>query len=219
MSRILFICIVLLVTLSAFGQQDVKSFIPDEYDTLYGGVARGDLNKDGIKNIVMVLGPKWEQQEDRRNKNEDSSLPQRKLIILFGDKNGYKQVGTAYQAILCKDCGGVFGDPFAGIDITNGLLIIYHYGGSSWRWSYTHKFRYQQNDFYLIGKTYHSFWIVQECEKLKEFAGTRFKDENFVTGAYEEKKISEEGCKLLVNKKGKQDIKPLISISKFEIAN
>ena len=219
MIRILLICTALQLTLSLFGQKDIKSFIPSEYDTLYSGVARGDLNKDGIEDIVMVLGPKWEKQEDRGNKNEDSSLPQRKLIILFGDKNGYRRAGIADNAILCKDCGGVFGDPFAGIDITNGLLNIYHYGGSSWRWSYTHKFRYQQNDFYLIGKTYQSIWIVKECEKLKAFAGTHFKDENFVTGAYEEKKISAEDCKLLVNKKGKQDVKPLISISKFEIAN
>src|SRR4030095_14481247 len=208
------------IVLFSFGQKDHRSFIPAGYDTLYEGVARGDLNKDGIEDIAMVLGGKWENQENWMEKEaEDSTLPKRKLLILFGGKDGYKKAGTGDKVILCKECGGVFGDPFAGIEIKNGLLTIYHYGGSSWRWSYTHKFRYQQNDFYLIGKTYESYLCVEECEKLNSFAGTHFKDENLVTGAYEEKKISDEGCKVLVDKKGKQDVKPLISLSKFEIDN
>jgi hypothetical protein len=127
-------------------------------------------------------------------------------------------IARSDSAIMCKSCGGIFGEPFAGIAITNGILIVEHYGGSSWRWAYTHKFRYQQNDLYLIGTTTLSYWNVKMCEKLDEFAGTEFKDINLVTGAYEEKKVSEE-CKLLINKRGKQKIEPLKKLSAFNIDN
>ena len=32
-----------------------RDFIPKGYDTLYDGVARGDLNKDGKEDIAIVL--------------------------------------------------------------------------------------------------------------------------------------------------------------------
>lgn len=45
------------------------------------------------------------------------------------------------------------GDPYAGIEMNNGILIIYEEGGSSWKWSRTDKYRYQDGEFYLIGYT------------------------------------------------------------------
>ena len=122
------------------------------------------------------------------------------------------------KAILCKDCGGIFGDPFAGIEINKNVLSINHYGGSNWRWGYTHRFRYQENDFFLIGQTSNSYWSVENCDKLNDFAGTKYEDINFITGQYEKKEISED-CKLLENKKGKRKIEQLISLSNFEIDN
>ena len=45
------------------------------------------------------------------------------------------------------------GDPFEGIEIKNGILIINHWGGSSWKWSLSDKYRFQNNQFQLIGHT------------------------------------------------------------------
>jgi hypothetical protein len=193
----------------------ITDFIPAEYDTLV--TASGDLNKDKSSDYAIVLKSKKEETFDP-SINDSDSLPSRLLIILFKSDKGYRLAGKTDKLIMCSQCGGIFGDPFEGIEIVNGILTVNHYGGSAWRWSYTHKFRYQQNDFYLIGQTNHSYWNVKNCDKLGDFAGTEYKDVNFVTGGYEEKKISED-CKLVKNKKGKQKIQPLIKLSAFTIDN
>ena len=217
MRQILILLLLSSVYLSSLSQ-DFRSFIPNDYDTLDDGVARGDLNKDGIEDIVIVVGPKWEQDENWSEKASDSNVAPRLLMILFGTDSGYVQIAKNDKAILCKDCGGIFGDPFAGIEINKNVLSINHYGGSNWRWGYTHKFRFQDKDFFLIGQIKYSFLAVENCEKLNDFAGTKYEDINFVTGQYEMKEISED-CKLLENKKGKRKIEQLISLSNFEIDN
>ena len=149
---------------------------------------------------------------------DTDSIPPRLLVILFGTEKGYFQSERSPSALLCKYCGGVFGDPFAGITIANNVLSIFHYGGSAWRWSIIDKFRFQNNGWFLIGETKNSYWDVKMCDKLDDFAGTEYEDINYVTGQYERKKISED-CKLLENKKGKRAIQPLTALFKFKIDN
>jgi hypothetical protein len=194
--------------------KSIVAFIPKDYDTLE--VVKGDLNKDNIADVAMVLKSKEEDKDDA-NKSGDE-LPPRLLLVLLKQADGYKLAAKSDSAILCGDCGGVFGDPFAGITIVKGVLIVDHFGGSAWRWGTTHRFRYQQNDFYLIGKTSHSFWNVKFCDKLNDFAGTSVEDINLLTGSYVEKEISEE-CVLKKNKKGKKKVEPLIKLSSFSIDN
>ena len=193
------------------------AFIPKGYDTLE--TARGDLNKDGKADIVLALQSDAErdysfEMETAQNPDE---LPARILLVLLKQDKGYRLVAKSDEALLCKHCGGLYGDPFAGISIDKGILIVEHYGGSAWRWGYTHKFRWQKNGMYLIGQTSLSYWNVSLCEKLDEFAGTEYMDINFVTGQYEQKKVSAEGCKMLINKKGKKAVKPLKKLSQFSI--
>jgi hypothetical protein len=229
--RTILVIITMLMAVSITAQQTVLSkipktgktieaFIPADYDTI--ATATGDLNKDKLDDHVLVLKSKAEDAEPKPpvEGSEPEAVPgARILIVLFKNASGYSLAAKSDSAILCKDCGGVFGDPFESIVIEKGVLSIHHYGGSAWRWSYTHKFRWQQNDLFLIGRTSYSFWNVSHCEKLDDFAGTDYKDENLITGDYEHKKISEEGCKLLVNKKGKQKVKPLQKLSAFNIEN
>lgn len=188
----------------------INTFIPEGYDTLE--VARGDLDKDGVQDIAMVLRDKREELDGQ------TELPNRILVIVFKKGSSFELKAVSDSAVLCKECGGIFGDPFAEITIKNGLLTIQHYGGSAWRWDYTHKFRYQQDGFYLIGKTSHYYWNVKMCDKLKDFAGTTYEDVNLITGGFESKKISEE-CKLLENKKGKKPKTALIKLEQFSIEN
>lgn len=219
MQRILLIIICLQIPVTFFAQQSaIRNSIPENYEILNEGITKGDLNKDGIEDVVLALSPVWEKVEGGLEKSGIDSIPQRLLIILFGTKTGYEQSVITSKAIMCKDCGGIFGDPFAGIAIIGNVLEIYHYGGSNWRWSYTHKFRYQGNGFYLIGRKSISYWNVMNCEKLDDFAGTDYEDINFITGQFEIKKISED-CKLLEDKKGKRKTQPLIALEKFEIDN
>ena len=224
--RCLFLCVGLMVAIISQAQSEFLSliptagksiidFIPAGYDTIAS--ATGDLNKDKASDYVLVLKSKKEETLDPSTDDIDS-LPSRVLIILFRNDKGYTLAEKTDKLVMCNQCGGVFGDPFAGIQIINGILTVDHYGGSAWRWSYTHKFRYQQKDFYLIGETTNSYWNVKNCDKLDDFAGTNYKDVNFVTGSYEEKEISED-CELVKNKKGKQKIQPLEKLSVFIIDN
>ena len=162
------------------------------------------LNNDTLLDKVLVL--KCDEEEMIPDTN-------RLLLILFKSILGYELSANTPSAIMCKGCGGVFGDPFAGIEIRKNVLIISHYGGSSWRWSYTHKFRYQNNDWYLIGGTKSFYHCTEQCESLDDFVGN-YSDANLITGDVLERKIDEK-CKLTEIKK--KIIKSLITLSKFNI--
>jgi hypothetical protein len=224
--KYLFFLIALFGTVFSFAQftevlskipatgKTTSSFIPAGYDTIT--TVNGDMNKDNVADYAMVL--KSVKEDVERTESDTNELPRRILVLLLKNEAGYSLAAKTDQAILGKEEGGVFGDPFQSIRIANGVLIAEHYGGSAWRWALTHKFRYQNTAFFLIGQTNYSFWNVKMCNKLKDYAGTDFEDINFVTGGYATKKISE-NCKVLENKKGKKPVKPLVKLEEFKITN
>lgn len=190
----------------------IMAFVPEGFDTI--ATASGDLNKDKLDDYVLVLKMKKEATFDYAKDNEDSLF--RLLVVVFKNNDGYTLAGKCGEAIMCMGCGGVFGDPFASVTITKGIFIVDHYGGSAQRWAYTHKFRYQNNDFYLIGRSSRAYQSNHYCEKLDDFADLGYDDENLLTGDYVEKEISGE-CKLISNKKGKRKVKPLQKLGGFSI--
>lgn len=101
----------------------------------------GDLDKDGIAEKVVVL-----------NTNDTTDFGIVREIKLFKQsEKKWTLWRSSKNAILKSEEGGMMGDPFAGIDIKDGILLISHFGGSSWKWSYTDKYRFQNNEFQLIG--------------------------------------------------------------------
>lgn len=112
--------------------QTLEKFIPKGYTLLDS--ASGDLNKDGIKDVVLIL----------KNHLEDiKSDTTRPLLILHGTKSGNYILATKNEhAVLCFGCGGVFGDPYSNLVIINNYFSIEHYGGSSWRWTRIITFKY-----------------------------------------------------------------------------
>lgn len=192
----------------------LSDFIPAGYDTL--ATASGDLNKDGQPDLAIILRHQQETAE-ADTMPDPEQLPARILVILHRENNGYTRAACSGKAVLCQYCGGVFGDPFQGLSIEKGVLVLSHYGGSNWRWGYIHKFRLQPKGYQLIGETRVSYWNVDHCDKLGEFAGTDYKDVNYLTGQYEQKKVSAEGCKLVLHRIGKQKLKPLVGLSQFNI--
>lgn len=192
-------------------QADWKTFIPKGYDTL--ATANGDLNKDGQEDKVLVLYNLIEKKEDNFDDID------RKLIILFKYGTTWKKVAETTKAVLPKNSGGAFGDPFEGISIKKNSLIIKHYGGSADRWSYTHRFQFRNNDFYLIGRTSLNYYDGEMCEKLHDFLATEYKDENFLTGQYVYQKMDDKECKWLKKEKGKHSVRPLQKLTAFNIDN
>ncbi len=185
-------------------------FIPTGYYQLPEGRATGDLNADGRPDVALALAPTAKTEAGPAPATNDNIPFPRLLVVLWRTATGYRLATAARKAILCQECGGAFGDPFAGLDIGKGVLTIYHYGGSSWRWTVTAKFRYQQGDFYQIGDTYNLMQTTAEnCPRLPDHRpGDVYRDTNLLTGAYESVKVSED-CKLLENKHGKLPVKRL----------
>jgi len=191
-----------------------EDFIP-EGDTILD-IARGDLNKDGNEDIVLALRDSDEDENTDYEENDSIKSNPRLLLVLLKTDSGYVCVSRSEDAILCKGCGGIFGDPFDGITIKKGVLTLSQYGGSAWRWSYKDKFQYRNGDMYLIGTTKWTYWNVKYCKKLDDFADAEHEDVNLITGDRVVKQISED-CKLVENYKDKIKTHPLKRLSEFKL--
>lgn len=114
---------------------EIRSFIIPGYEVL--DYISGDLNSDKRKDAILLL----------KSPGEDSLSDQelsRPFLLLVRQANGkLKQVLRNDSAIMCRQCGGVFGDPYAGITLKPGGFILNFYGGSSWRWGYEYQFGYK----------------------------------------------------------------------------
>lgn len=111
----------------------------------------GDLDRDGIAERVIVY--------NTADTTEDGVV--RELQILKQSHNQWRVWKNSRNAILKSQQGGMMGNPFEGIEIRNGLLILSFSGGSSWKWFYKDKYRFQHNEFELIG---HSEIYGKLCE-------------------------------------------------------
>jgi len=115
--------------------------------------AMADFNNDGLRDIVVVSG----------NKNDPDQ--NRCLVILAAAKNGYTLSAKSAAAVLCAGCGGAFGDPYAGVACRKNILVIHHYGGSAWRWTSDFTFRFQNNQWELIGISQDSYINTEDCNR------------------------------------------------------
>lgn len=145
------------LTLGQF--QSLTKFIPVDFTILDS--ASGDINKDGIKDLVVILRNKYE------NFNTDTTRP---LLLLEGNTKGqYKLIVRNDSVVLCMGCGGVHGDPYQGITIKNGYFSIEHFGGSGWRWTriITFKFEIKTKQFILHRDAGQS-WHISDPNKTTE---------------------------------------------------
>jgi hypothetical protein len=113
----------------------------------------GDLNGDGKKDAILIL-----KRDDEDSLMEEE--PVRPFLILIRDGRGQlKQSVRNDSLVMCRYCGGVFGDPYADLEISNKGFTIFFYGGSGWRWSYDYRFNYDavKKDWYLAKETLNSF--------------------------------------------------------------
>lgn len=135
----------------------------------------GDLDKDKIAEKVVV--------RELNEKGENGNI--RLLEIFKKTKSGWKLWHASKTAVLQSEAGGMMGDPFTdnAISIVNGVLVLEHDGGSSWKWNTTHRYRFQNNQFELIG---YSTSYGKLCEYWAEF------DYNLSTGKIKYKKEFED---------------------------
>ncbi len=110
------------------------------------GEATGDLDKDGVDEMALIY-----------DTGKEGEIGTEREIHIFKQTNGtwelwHKSTG----AVMASQSGGVMGDPFQDAKVENGSLVITHFGGSRSKWTYTHRFRFQNGDWQLIGATSHS---------------------------------------------------------------
>jgi hypothetical protein len=183
---------------------EIKGLIPKGWHILEGATedaaqAKGDLNKDGITDIVAIIeGPPITKE-----------VPSRTLIIALGNEDGtYTNSITADKAVLKNDEGGVFGDPFDSITIDRGSVLLKFYGGSNWRWYYSYRFRFQDNDWYLIGATLGSYF---NGDRTMDNADEE--DYNLLTGDYIIQTVDENGN--VITETGNRGARKLIPLKDF----
>ncbi|WP_185290137.1 hypothetical protein [Chryseobacterium lactis] len=146
----------------------------------------GDLDGDKIPEKVIVYNI------PTNNDSEDI----REIQILKKVNNKWTILEKSRNAILGSKDGGMMGDPYMGTRIEKDILIISHYGGSSWKWGITDKYRFQNGHFELIGCSSESgkpeeYWTTidfnlstgklifsKEVENTKEYG--KSKNETFI---------------------------------------
>ena len=136
----------LLLPASAMAQEavrvpaDVKPFV--EKNRIPVALETGDLNNDGRKDIILIISDVV--AEDARY---EEGAGERSLLILVRDANGSLSIAGRNDLVaMCKNCGGAFGDPFAGVAIRGTRFTVSNYGGSNSRWAYDYTFDYSRRD-------------------------------------------------------------------------
>lgn len=110
-----------------------------------------DLNGDGRPDAALVISHGGIGAPD------DAPLVTVKhvLVLALREPDGklHRSI-VSDAAILDGDEGGAFGDPFESLSIESSVVVIMHYGGSRDRWGYTHRYRYQNGQWMLIGLSF-----------------------------------------------------------------
>lgn len=140
----------------------METFIPQGWH-FYDSTS-GDLNKDQLNDLAFVIEQDAVEEPEEKDGSEEvyeeGRGPARILVVLFKQKDGgYRRSVQSNTCVLRDGDGGVLGDPWAGMEVNRGSLVLHFYGGSAWRWGLDYRFRFQDEDWFLIGATnvgYHS---------------------------------------------------------------
>jgi hypothetical protein len=146
----------------AGAQEEVKRpalLVPEAADSALHLVPQGwrlepemlkeaDLNGDGRPDAAFVISNGGSGAPGV----EESSVVKHVLILALRGNDGMLHRSIVSDAaVLDGDEGGAFGDPLEELSIERGAVVIMHYGGSRDRWGYTHRYRYQDGQWMLIG--------------------------------------------------------------------
>ncbi len=104
-------------------------------------IVDGDLDGDHIPEKVIIY-----------NTRDTTAYGNIREIQILKNSNGkWAILEKSRNAVLSSNAGGMMGDPYQSTEIKKGILEITQAGGSSWKWGYTDKYRFQNGHFELIG--------------------------------------------------------------------
>ncbi|MCB1174410.1 MAG: hypothetical protein KDK39_12640 [Leptospiraceae bacterium] len=113
----------------------------------------GDLNKDEIADKVVVFFHKSEPTEPGATAIDPDAEPPRLLVVFLARDGQYHKAIESQTAIMCRQCGGIMGDPYQAVKIERGSFLISHFGGSRERWGFDHRFQLRSGRWQMTGVT------------------------------------------------------------------
>ncbi|MGV3632329.1 MAG: hypothetical protein ACO1O6_14060 [Bacteroidota bacterium] len=143
--------------------RNISDFIPKGYSLLDS--ASGNLNPDNYKDMILVL-----KKNDEENTSDVNDHPERRpLLVLTGNADkGFSLAARNDNTVLCVNCGGMMGDPFAGLSMENGSFTVLHYGGSAWRWSKNLTYSYSKTaKTWMLTEIYTDSYHTSDPEKAE----------------------------------------------------
>lgn len=204
-----------LITLHIANGQEIP--IPKNYTIIDSTV--GDLNNDNINELVVAYNIEPEKDFE--------SVP-RELIIYKLENNKWNVWKKSKDALYGSRDGGMMSDPFGEIKIIKGILFINQNGGSSWKWDHTDKYRFQENEFYLIGYVANygrpcDYWTMVDFNlstgKMivkKEYESCENGDEQKIFKR-ENEAFYKKGLKITLGKRNEKELKIISPKFKHEI--
>ena len=142
---------------------EVKPFV--EKGAAAVALETGDLNGDGTMDFILVTEKTKAEPGASDIADDERSL----LILVRGGGAGKLTLAKRNEKVVyCRSCGGVMGDPFAGVEVRRNGFTVNNYGGSSWRWSESYVFNYSRRDntWQLVRATEETFNAL-EPKKVK----------------------------------------------------
>lgn len=120
---------------------EVKPFV--EKGMIPIALETADLNADGRKDLILVLS-KPTPADGTYDEAGDAERPT--LVLVRGTDNTLSLAARNDRVAYCKNCGGVLGDPFQGVQIRGTRFTVMNYGGSADRWEASFTFDYSRRD-------------------------------------------------------------------------
>ena len=116
---------------AATGDAELSRFVPAEATLRMS--ARGDLDGDGDEDALIAV----------ESDGAGASNAPRALYLLRRGADGALELAVrSPQAILCRSCGGMMGDPLQGMRAGRGEFTLRFEGGSRELWSSEYRFEY-----------------------------------------------------------------------------
>ena len=154
---------------------DAKQIVPFGWETVE---ATGDLNGDGVNDLALIATPNNKEKMTTRDDGYVYNFNQPVLAIYWGQKSGGYKLFKQYDKVIpARQDEFVSITPSLSITKKGTLVINLEYfvtAGSYTQPTSAHTFRYQNGDFYLIGK---------DATELERTTGkTVVTSENYLTG-------------------------------------
>ena len=109
-----------------YAEEWIRKNHPDVTEYACIDYVEGDLNRDGRQDIAFVIDGTFGDK-----KFDDLYAETRRLYVLIQQKDGSMQEINEVPYVNGKDAGGMRGDPYFGIFMGDGYLMLKEGGGSS----------------------------------------------------------------------------------------